>query len=500
MEIVKVFVVEDDQLYAKATKHHLSLNPDNEVEVFANGKECLHNLYKNPHLVFLDYSLPDMSGIDVLRKIKQSQPELPVIIVSGQEDIDTVVTLLKEGAYDYIVKDSNEKERMWKAVNNIRENTRLRHELDILRQEVTLKYDFSNIKGNSGSLQRVFKLMEKAAGTNITVSITGETGTGKELVAKGAFTGAINRRIGKFEERKKLLKEGVLELILHDESMQTIPEKIDFYRGMLKSRLSTARKKLKKDYKIPLGKRIFDIVVASLILLAVSPILIITIIAIKLESKGKFYYISKRVGTGFHVFDFYKLRSMYSDADKRIKELAHLNQYKQEEENEDAKNDLDALEKKFRRKRDSSPTLIYKDGTPMSEEAYNELKRKQQVGTFVKFKDDPRVTKVGQFIRKTSIDELPQLINVLKGDMSIVGNRPLPLYEAEQLTSDDWGERFLAPAGITGLWQVEKRGKGEMSEEERKALDNEYAKNFSLWNDIKLILKTVPALLQKENV
>lgn len=136
----------------------------------------------------------------------------------------------------------------------------------------------------------------------------------------------------------------------------------------------------------------------------------------------------------------------------------------------------------------------------MSEEAYNELKRKQQVGTFVKFKDDPRVTKVGQFIRKTSIDELPQLINVLKGDMSIVGNRPLPLYEAEQLTSDDWGERFLAPAGITGLWQVEKRGKGEMSEEERKALDNEYAKNFSLWNDIKLILKTVPALLQKENV
>lgn len=304
----------------------------------------------------------------------------------------------------------------------------------------------------------------------------------------------------RLEERKKLLKEGVLELILHDESMQTIPEKIDFYRGMLKSRLSTARKKLKKDYKIPLGKRIFDIVVASLILLAVSPILIITIIAIKLESKGKFYYISKRVGTGFHVFDFYKLRSMYSDADKRIKELAHLNQYKQEEENEDAKNDLDALEKKFRRKRDSSPTLIYKDGTPMSEEAYNELKRKQQVGTFVKFKDDPRVTKVGQFIRKTSIDELPQLINVLKGDMSIVGNRPLPLYEAEQLTSDDWGERFLAPAGITGLWQVEKRGKGEMSEEERKALDNEYAKNFSLWNDIKLILKTVPALLQKENV
>ena len=136
----------------------------------------------------------------------------------------------------------------------------------------------------------------------------------------------------------------------------------------------------------------------------------------------------------------------------------------------------------------------------MSEEEYLEYKRKQQAGTFVKFKNDPRVTKVGNFIRNTSIDELPQLINVLKGDMSIVGNRPLPLYEAEQLTSDDWGERFLAPAGITGLWQVMKRGKGEMSEEERKGLDNQYARKVSLWNDIRLILKTIPALFQKENV
>lgn len=264
MEIVKVFVVEDDQLYAKITKHHLSLNPDNEVEVFASGKECLHNLYKAPHLIFLDYSLPDISGIDVLRKIKQSQPELPVIIVSGQEDISTVVSLLKEGAYDYIVKDNNVKERMWKAVNNIRENTRLRHELDILRQEVTLKYDFSNIKGNSNSLQRVFKLMEKAASTNITVSITGETGTGKELVAKaihynstqknkslinvniaaiphelieselfghekGAFTGAINRRIGRFEEAKEgtifLDEIAELDLSLQAKLLRVLQEK-----------------------------------------------------------------------------------------------------------------------------------------------------------------------------------------------------------------------------------------------------------------------------------
>ena len=121
--------------------------------------------------------------------------------------------------------------------------------------------------------------------------------------------------------------------------------------------------------------------------------------------------------------------------------------------------------------------------------------------TFIKIKDDPRVTKVGKFIRNTSIDELPQLLNVLKGDMSIVGNRPLPLYEAEMLTSDDWSERFMGPAGITGLWQVEKRGKkGAMSEEERKALDNQYARTYSFWGDIKLILRTIPAVFQKENV
>ena len=113
----------------------------------------------------------------------------------------------------------------------------------------------------------------------------------------------------------------------------------------------------------------------------------------------------------------------------------------------------------------------------------------------------PRVTKIGNFIRNTSIDELPQLINVFKGDMSIVGNRPLPLYEAEQLTSDDWSARFMGPAGITGLWQVELRGKkGVMSEEERKALDNKYAESYSFWGDIRLIFRTIPALLQKENV
>lgn len=124
----------------------------------------------------------------------------------------------------------------------------------------------------------------------------------------------------------------------------------------------------------------------------------------------------------------------------------------------------------------------------------------QPAPSFVKINNDPRITTIGKFIRNTSLDELPQLINVLKGDMSVVGNRPLPLYEAVQLTRDEWAMRFLAPAGITGLWQVSKRGKADMSALERIQLDNEYAQKGNFWFDLKIILQTLPAMRQKETV
>lgn len=109
------------------------------------------------------------------------------------------------------------------------------------------------------------------------------------------------------------------------------------------------------------------------------------------------------------------------------------------------------------------------------------------------------MTKVGRILRKYSIDELPQLFNTLFGDMSIVGNRPLPLYEAEMLTTDDSVERFMAPAGITGLWQVEKRGdNGSMSDQERINFDIDYAKNYSVWMDVKILFKTFSAFIQKQ--
>jgi lipopolysaccharide/colanic/teichoic acid biosynthesis glycosyltransferase len=203
--------------------------------------------------------------------------------------------------------------------------------------------------------------------------------------------------------------------------------------------------------KLPWQKRLFDITFASAALLAVSPLLLISALAIKLTDGGDITYTSKRVGTGYNIFDFLKLRSMYADADQRLEEMKKLNQY-------------------------------------------------EEGSVFQKFANDPRVTPIGKIIRKFSIDELPQLINVIKGDMSIVGNRPLPLYEAQELTRDDWARRFLAPAGITGLWQVSKRGKNDMSMQERIDLDISYANNWSFWYDIKLILRTPFSIVQSSDV
>ncbi len=255
-----------------------------------------------------------------------------------------------------------------------------------------------------------------------------------------------------------------------------------------------------RDYKIPFIKRAFDVITSFMALLVLSPILLLVIIAIRIESKGSVVYKSKRVGTNYKIFDFLKFRSMYIGADKHLQDLKHLNQYS--EEPKDSKK-LSFECPRCSKQKDGSrcSPLLYISGNAICEYWYIEQKKKNDSEAFVKIKDDPRISKVGNFIRNTSIDELPQLINVLKGDMSIVGNRPLPLYEAELLTSDDWSARFMGPAGITGLWQVELRGKkGLMSNEERKALDNRYAKTYSFWGDMKLILRTIPALLQKENV
>lgn len=261
------------------------------------------------------------------------------------------------------------------------------------------------------------------------------------------------------------------------------------------------------QYRMPLSKRIFDVVVASFALIALSPLLLIVILAIRLESRGKVYYISKRVGR--KPFDFYKLRSMRIGADAELGKLAkEKNQYAAEKKQASIDFALPCPKCSHMQEGQTCSPMLHIDGHTICDYWYNVQKKEvaKSKSAFVKIADDPRITKVGKFIRNTSIDELPQLINVLKGDMSIVGNRPLPVYEAELLTKDDMSKRFLAPAGITGLWQVELRGRGgNMSEEERKSLDNEYADhfagdNYSFRYDLGLILRTIPALLQKDTV
>ncbi len=266
---------------------------------------------------------------------------------------------------------------------------------------------------------------------------------------------ALNEKL----DPKKAFKYSIDDhYLISDMKWNNLKKRIEFL-NKFKPEIATIAGQAEKNfqpYKTPPKKRLFDILFASCVLLVISPLLILVALAVKLGSKGPIFYTSQRAGSGYNTFGFIKFRSMCTDADAKLVELAHLNQY---------------------------------SGASTGKSV-----------TFVKIQDDPRVTKVGKLIRKTSIDELPQLFNVLKGDMSIVGNRPLPLYEAEQLTNDNWITRFNAPAGLTGLWQISKRGKKEMSSEERIQLDIDYAKRYSVRMDLKILLKTLPAMIQDEQV
>lgn len=301
------------------------------------------------------------------------------------------------------------------------------------------------------------------------------------------------------QESLQYLKAGINNTIPFESPQDAIDSLISFQKRRKQQKIKDLQKRGEniQTFKLPLWKRCFDILFSGTALLSLSPLLIITAIAIRLESKGAIIYKSKRVGSNYQIFDFLKFRSMYTNADKHLKDFNSLNQYQADEE---ITEDIIWGEMPELSENEDGIVLI-SDDFVISEEAYINKRSHEQENAFVKLENDPRITRVGRFIRKYSIDELPQLINILKGDMSIVGNRPLPLYEAELLTSDEYIDRFMAPAGLTGLWQVEKRGNsGKMSADERKQLDIKYAKTFSFWIDVRIILKTVTAFIQKENV
>ncbi|MBW4890921.1 sugar transferase [Mucilaginibacter sp. HMF5004] len=261
------------------------------------------------------------------------------------------------------------------------------------------------------------------------------------------------------EWKNKAMQLKVNDLYTYPLPVEYLCERLNFLIKfkLIRPKLSELLNKVDIEYKMPLFKRAFDIVSSGGAILLLSPIMLAVAIIVRLDSKGPIIYKSKRVGTGYRVFDFYKFRSMRTDADQVLSTLSSLNQYEAEEEG-------------------------------------------KSKAAFIKIKNDPRITRIGGFLRSSSLDELPQLFNILMGDMSLVGNRPLPLYEAEMLTSNEWSMRFLGPAGLTGLWQISKRGKEDMSERERKKLDNFYAQNYSFWLDLKILLGTFPALFQKEKV
>ncbi len=264
-DALKIFILEDDVWYGSMLFHYLSLNPEYEVKRFDSVKEFFSRLHESPDVVTLDYSLPGSDGGEVLKKIKEYNKDIQVVILSGQEDVGTAINLLKNGAFDYIVKDEDSKDRLWNSILHLREIAGLKQEVADLRSEVGRKYDFSQmILGKSDSIKRIYSLIEKACKTNITVSITGETGTGKEVVAKaihynsdrhkmpfiavnvaaipkdlleselfghekGAFTGAVTRRIGKFEEASKgtlfLDEIGELDIALQAKLLRVLQER-----------------------------------------------------------------------------------------------------------------------------------------------------------------------------------------------------------------------------------------------------------------------------------
>jgi len=260
--------------------------------------------------------------------------------------------------------------------------------------------------------------------------------------------------------KKHMLADDIMQI--ENAEQGSLMSKVRFL-NKVKSKAIEMKSSLKEDEALVIPqvnihsilKRSFDILVSLTALVLLSPLFFIIALAIRIESKGPIFYISKRAGRGYKIFDFYKFRTMFTGADSRIQELSHLNQY----------------------------TTATEPASP----------------TFFKINNDPRATKVGVFLRNSSLDELPQLLNVLLGDMSLVGNRPLPLYEAATLTTDQCAQRFLAPAGMTGLWQIKKRGREDMSIEERISLDIDYANKYNFMYDLWIMANTPSALIQKSS-
>lgn len=308
------------------------------------------------------------------------------------------------------------------------------------------------------------------------------------------------------QPKKGILASRVVDVIDVNEDAYTIQTKLQYYMNLsaeLRSIEQENKPVVRYAFRLPWWKRAIDIAVSLGALIVLLPVLIVVAILIVLDSKGPIFYRSPRAGTNFYVFGMLKFRTMKVRADQQLKDLAAYNIYAKDEsiskDDPEIVDNATFLCSSCREKGISCQHPLFDEYQLVCEKLHL---RENEEAKFMKFRNDPRITRLGKFLRNSSIDELPQLVNILLGDMSLVGNRPLPLYEAEKLTVDEFAERFAGPAGLTGLWQIKKRAKGQgpMSEKERTQLDIDYARTFSFKTDLYIIWKTMFSLWQKENV
>ena len=262
--MVKIFAVEDDLMFGKMIKHTLEKESYYDVTHFQSGEDLLNNLHLDPDIVTLDYHLPGITGLDLLKKINEYDQDIDVIIVSGQEDVRVAVESYKNGAKYYVLKNEDTFTELALCIKNLTAHIGLKKEVEVLRDQIIDRHRYASIVGESNAILKIIKLIQKVEQSNVLALITGESGTGKEVTAqaihynsprrkkrfvavnvaaipeelieselfgheKGAFTGADSRRIGKFEEAQGgtiLLDEiGEMDIQLQTKLLRVLQEK-----------------------------------------------------------------------------------------------------------------------------------------------------------------------------------------------------------------------------------------------------------------------------------